>query len=161
ELSKSASDLRTELELERAAREQAVASAEELRRLNETLTEAVRSRDAVLSVVAHDLRNPLNVISLAANSLLQRLPSSAARLPVDRIVRSANRAQRMVRGLLAVSALETGQFVIETKGVEPSALLMSALESQQGVAAEASVILSSDLSPNLPHIEGDEERLLE
>ena len=134
---------------------------ERLRAENEALLDAVRSRDTVLSVVAHDLRNPLNVISLAANSLLQRLPTSAARRPVERIVRSAQRAERLVRDLLAIGALETGQFALEIKAVEPSGLILSALESQQGVAAEASVIVATDLSPDLPLVRGDDERLLE
>jgi CheY-like chemotaxis protein len=137
------------------------AELERLRRENEALTEAVSARDTILSIVAHDLRNPLNVISLAATSLLQRLPSSAARRPVERIMRSAQRAERMVRDLLAIGALETGQFALETKPVEPSGLIMSALESQQGVAAEASVIVATDLSPDLPLVLCDDERLLE
>jgi len=132
-----------------------------LRAENEALLEAVRARDMVLSIVAHDLRNPLNVISLAANSLLQRMPTSAARRPAERIVRSALRAERMVRDLLSITALETGQFALDVKAVEPSALILSALESQQGVAAEASVILATDLSPDLPPVHGDDERLLE
>jgi len=152
-------------DLEESAREVAPPRvSDELERLrseNEALLEAVRARDTVLSIVAHDLRNPLNVISLAANSLLQRLPTSAARRPAERIVRSALRAERMVRDLLAISALETGQFALEVKAVEPAALILSALESQQGVAAEASVILATDLSPDLPLVKGDEERLLE
>jgi CheY-like chemotaxis protein/nitrogen-specific signal transduction histidine kinase len=155
------SDLRSELEREREALKLAVAEAEELRRTVESLEDSVRARDTILSVVAHDLRNPLNVILLAANSLLQRQPSSSMRRPVERIVRSADRAQRMVGDLLAISALETGQFELEVKPVAVSNLIFAALESQQGVAAEASLILSADLSPDLPAIEGDEERLLE
>jgi CheY-like chemotaxis protein len=161
ELTRSSQDLRYELEREQETRKRAVAEADNLRRMVESLEEAVRARDTVLSVVAHDLRNPLNVISLAANSLLQRLPSSTMRRPVERIVRSAHRAQRMVRDLLAISALETGQFVLEVKPIETSALIFAALESQQGMAAEASIILATDLSPDLPAIQGDEERLLE
>jgi CheY-like chemotaxis protein len=134
---------------------------ERLKRENEVLTEAVSARDTILSIVAHDLRNPLNVISLAATSLLQRLPSSAARRPVERIMRSAQRAERMVRDLLAIGALETGQFSLEVKPVEPAGLILSALESQQGVAAEASVIVATDLSPDLPLVFCDDERLLE
>jgi len=146
---------------ERTALARALAEVESLRRLNASLEEAVASRDVVLSVVAHDLRNPLNVISLSANSLLQRLPSSTARRPVERILRSAHRAQRMVRDLLAISALETGQFVLDLKPIEVSDLIVAAMESQQSVAAEASVIFASDVSPDLPAVSGDEERLLE
>jgi CheY-like chemotaxis protein len=126
----------------------------------EALEEAIRSRDALLSVVAHDLRNPLNVITLSAHALLERSPI-AERRPLERILRSASRAQRMVRDLLAIGVLETGNLSLDMKRVDTSRLLLSTVESQQDVAAEASVILASDLSPSLPPVHGDEERLLE
>jgi CheY-like chemotaxis protein len=124
------------------------------------LEEAIRARDELLSVVAHDLRNPLHVITLSANALLERSPV-AERRPLDRILRSASRAQRMLRDLLAISALETGNLSFDMKRVDTSRLLLSTVESHQDVAAEASIILSSDLSPSLPAVRGDEERLLE
>lgn len=131
-----------------------------LERRVEALEEAIRSRDALLAVVAHDLRNPLNVITLSAHALLESAPIGERR-PLERILRSASRAQRMVRDLMAIGALETGNLTLDAKSVETSRLLLSTVESQQDVAAEASVILSSDLSPSLPAVSGDEERLLE
>src|SRR6185436_13605631 len=136
---------------ERGALESALArareEAEKQRRVNASLEEALRSRDAVLSVVAHALRNPLNIISIAANTLLQRSPNAAARRPIERIVRSARRADRMISDLLKISAIETGQFTVEREPVETADLVLGAIESQQGLAAEASVILGTDLSP--------------
>src|SRR5438874_2358926 len=95
----SAAELARELVSTRAELQQMAAELENHRLLNATLEEALRARDAVLSVVAHDLRNPLNIINLAANTLLQRLPDSNARRPVERIVRSARRADRMISDL--------------------------------------------------------------
>jgi len=132
-----------------------------LRERVERLEDAERARDSVLSVVAHDLRNPLGVISIAANTLLQRLPGPSARRPVERIIRSAQRADRMVRDLLAISAIETGQLSVDLKPVDTAALIFAAVESQQNMAAEASIIVGTDLSPELPPITADEERLLE
>src|SRR3954468_20610520 len=48
-------DLLLELEEAKAACQSALARVDHERRLNEELEEAVRNRDAVLSVVAHDL----------------------------------------------------------------------------------------------------------
>ncbi|HEY2408164.1 MAG TPA: hybrid sensor histidine kinase/response regulator [Polyangiaceae bacterium] len=157
----SSAELELELARQSTALEEARSEVETQRRLNASLTEALHSRDAVLSVVAHDLRNPLNIISIAANTLLQRQPDAAARRPIERIVRSAHRADRMISDLLKISAIETGQFSIEREAVETTDLVLAALESQQGLAAEASVILGADLSPELPPLRGDEERLLE
>jgi len=148
-------------DLEREAPRNAEAEVAELRRTVERLEEAVRSRDTVLSVVAHDLRNPLGVISIAANTLLQRLPGPSSRRPVERIIRSAQRADRMVRDLLAISAIETGQLSLDAKPTGTADLLFAAVESQQNVAAEASIIIGTDLSPEVPPIQADEERILE
>ena len=154
-------DLARELADEKSARQRALAEVEYQRRLKDALEEAVRARDAVLSVVAHDLRNPLNVISLAASALSQRLPEAADRRLLERITRSAQRADRMIADLLAISAIETGRFAIETDSVETTELILAALESQHSLAAAASVILAADLSPALPALEADEDRLLD
>jgi signal transduction histidine kinase/ActR/RegA family two-component response regulator len=125
------------------------------------LEHAIRSRDGILGIVAHDLRNPLNVISAAANSLHQRLPDSLTRRPVERIMRAAQRAEHLIRDLLDITAIEGGHFAIDKQRMDTTSMLLAAIESQQGLAASASVILASDLSPALPAVEADEERILE
>jgi CheY-like chemotaxis protein len=157
----SSEDILRELEEAKAAAQRALDEADRQRHLKEELEEAVRSRDAVLSVVAHDLRNPLNIISLAANNLLPALSDASARRSVERIIRSAQRADRMIRDLLAVGAIETGRFTMDKEPVETAELLLGALESQHSLAAAASVIVAADISPNLPPLEADEERLLD
>lgn len=123
------------------------------------LERAVRGRDQVLSVVVHDLKNPLNVIVIAANTLLQRFSDSSARRPIERIIRSAQRADQIIRDLLEVDAIEMGRLTLERHAIEPADVLLTAMDSQQALAAEASVIIATDLSPELPRIEADEERL--
>jgi signal transduction histidine kinase/ActR/RegA family two-component response regulator len=127
----------------------------------DALQRDVHARDDVLGVVAHDLQNPLNVISMAANMLLQRVSEQSARRPIERIVRSVQRATRLLRDLLDVSAIEEGHFAVDRRRLDPTALILSALESQQSLAADASVITATDISPALPTIDADEERLLE
>jgi signal transduction histidine kinase/CheY-like chemotaxis protein len=125
----------------------------------DALERAVRARDQVLAVVAHDLKNPLNVIAIAATTLLQRFSDSSARRPIDRIIRSAQRADRMIRDLVEIDAIEMGRLSLERHPIEPADVILAALDSQQALAAEASVIIGTDLSPELPGIDADEERL--
>lgn len=150
-----------ELSEARAACVRAEADANEQRRLKEVLEEAVRSRDMVLSVVAHDLRNPLNIISLAAGMLLPRMPDAFARRSAERILRSAQRAERMIADLLAISAIESGRVSLTARPIETAELILGALESQHGLAAAASLIVAADVSPELPPLLGDEDRLLD
>jgi signal transduction histidine kinase/CheY-like chemotaxis protein len=127
----------------------------------ERVQQEIRSREEILRVVVHDLRNPINVIALSANGLMRRLPDSSARGPVERIVHAAQRADRLIHSLLEVDAIEGGRFSISTGVVETADPVLAALESQQSLAANSSVIISTDLSPELPPIEADEERILE
>lgn len=133
--------------------------ADRLRR--EALQQSLQARDDVLGVVAHDLRNPLNVIATASNMLHQRLPNTQARRPVERILRAAQRAEHLIDDLLDVSAIESGHFSIEKRDFDTAATILAAIEAQQGLAANSSVILASDLAPGLPAIQADGERVLE
>jgi signal transduction histidine kinase/CheY-like chemotaxis protein len=125
------------------------------------LARSLRARDEVLGIVAHDLRNPLNVIAAASSSLHQRLPDLLSRRPIERIMRAAQRAEHLIRDLLDISAIESGQFSIDKRQLDTTSIILAAIDSQQGLAASSSVILASDLSPGLPWIEADEERILE
>lgn len=125
------------------------------------LTQSIRSRDDVLSIVAHDLRNPLNVITTASSMLHQRLPDMRARRSVERILRAAQRAEHLIDDLLDVSAIESGHFAVEKRQFDAAAAVLAAIEMQQGLAASSSVILASDLAPGLPPIQADGERVLE
>jgi signal transduction histidine kinase/ActR/RegA family two-component response regulator len=129
--------------------------------LFQSMERAVRMRDDVLGVVAHDLRNPLGIITMAANGLSQRLTDASAHKSIARILRSAQRANRLIQDLLDISAIEAGRFSVERRQIEMADIILAAIESQQSLASAASIILASDVSPELPAIEADEERLLE
>lgn len=145
--------------LPQLARHAGYAIAERARQ--DELVRSLRARDDVLGIVAHDLRNPLNVIAAASSSLHQRLPDSLSRRPIERIMRATQRAEHLIRDLLDISAIESGKFSIEKRQLDTANTILSATESQQGLAASSSVILASDLSPELPGVDADEERILE
>ncbi len=81
-------------------------------RLDEGIDEAVlgavrryaRQRDSVrdrfIGILAHDLRNPLNAIAIAAGRLVMTEPSDVAHKTGALILRSANRMTRMIKDVL-------------------------------------------------------------
>lgn len=79
--------------------------------------EAVDAHQEVLSVVAHDLRNPLGVILLWAQQLLADEAPSAlgqrAEQGLSTISRNALRMQRLIADLLDDSRLRTGRLSLE------------------------------------------------
>jgi two-component system, sensor histidine kinase and response regulator len=75
------------------------AQREQLRRYERALRK--RFQQDLVGVVSHDLRSPLNAISLAAETLLQRDElSESSRRPLRIIQSAAGRAGRLVRDLL-------------------------------------------------------------
>lgn len=86
-------------------------TAEELSEQRET----ARIRDRLLGVLGHDLKNPLHVISLAAEELLATDDPAAARLSL-RIKSSARRMSRMVEDLLDYARSDLGDGI----PIEPS-----------------------------------------
>jgi signal transduction histidine kinase/CheY-like chemotaxis protein len=130
-------------------------------RARERLEQAIRSRDDALGMVAHDLRNPLGIVMMGASALLQRGGSSYAQRTAERVLRAAQRAVTLVRDLVDVSLIEAGQFRVQTHPLEPARLVLAALDAQQELVGRASIILATDLAPDLPMVEADEERTLE
>src|SRR6185503_10406334 len=56
-----------------------VGIAIEIARLDDATQQAIRSRDNILAIVSHDLRNPLSAISLSSAVLLQVWPETERR----------------------------------------------------------------------------------
>jgi PAS domain S-box-containing protein len=77
------------------------------------LQRAIEQREEVVSIVSHDLRNPLGVV-LAASDLLLDLPldEKERRRQAEIIQRSGRRMQSLIEDLLDVARIEAGAFVV-------------------------------------------------
>lgn len=85
----------------------------EIRENEAALRRAVRVREEVVSVVSHDLRNPLGVVAGAADLLLDLpLDEPERRKQADIIRRSAERMGRLIEDLLDVARIEAGALVV-------------------------------------------------
>ena len=72
--------------------------------------EAAQLREQLLGIVSHDLRNPLNAITLAAATLIRRTDlDDLVRRGLSRILDSADRANRLIRDLLDFTQARMGQ----------------------------------------------------
>jgi signal transduction histidine kinase len=125
--------------------------------------QAVRAREEVLAIVSHDLRNPLNAITLAS-SLLQTSEGISAedREQIDTIAVAAKRMSRLIEDLLDVTRLEGGkQLPIEPSVVNVSSLLDEAFELFKPQAAASSVTLQCTPTKDVPPIHADRHRVLQ
>src|SRR5262249_8063940 len=128
---------------------------------SERLRAGIAAREDALAVVAHDLRNPLHAVTVGVGMLLPRITEPALRRPVERIQRSAQRMERLLQDLLDIHAIEGGRFTLSPGEGAATPLIPTALESQQSLAGQPSVIINTDVDPALPAIGADEERVLQ
>jgi signal transduction histidine kinase len=118
---------------------------------------ASRSRDEMLAMVAHDLRNPLNSISMASQLLLSdpALDAEVTRKTVHMMQRAANRMNRLIGDLLDARQIESGSFLVEMRPELPSAVVRDALDMLQPIAASKGQRLDTAIEPGLPAVEVD------
>ncbi len=96
----------------------------EIREKEEALRKAVRARDEVVSIVSHDLRNPLGVVAAAADLILEiPLSEEERRKQVDIIRRSATRMGRLISDLLDVARIEAGALRVRPQAQDPVGVL--------------------------------------
>jgi signal transduction histidine kinase len=140
-----------------------LATQDQERQLAE-VQDALRARDRVLSTVAHEVRTPIGIVLMQADSMVHRAPASDGDwLPkrVSSIHRAAERIDRLVEDLVEFTNLRAGRLQF-TIGSHPAAeLLREAVEMFQPLAQERGILVESELSPGLPSISCDRERILQ
>ncbi len=101
--------------------------------LYERALAAVTSRDVLMGIVSHDLRNPLSSIGLA----LELLPAGAPQLgpAVAIIKRSWATMVRLVDDLRDLGAIEAGHLSIAVRPEDAGELLRGAVEGARAAAA--------------------------
>ncbi|WP_257462083.1 PAS domain S-box protein [Archangium lipolyticum] len=127
--------------------------------------QATQARDDVLAVVSHDLRNPLNVISLGATYLLKHLPSGTEgnswRKQAELMRRSADRAVRLIQDLLEVARIEAGRLVVERNPEDSRRLLDEVIELHRPLAETRGLRLEREVEGALPLVLVDRSRVLQ
>ena len=122
--------------------------------------QAIQARDGLLAVVSHDLRNPLDVISLAL-SLLERTSTSEQLSPVRRAQHALTRMTRLISDLLDVARIDAGGLVVELEPVAISELLDEAYELHRPLALEKQITLLREYPRELGRAVADRHRILQ
>ena len=121
-----------------------------------------RAREEMLSVVSHDLRNPLTVISFASRALRrQELDLSGRVRNLDKLDRAVSAMTRLIGDLLDVTRIDSGQLVINPAELEPAELLGAASEAHLTIAEEKSIVVESRVETGCALVRADRERVLQ
>ena len=126
---------------------------------------AVRSRDHVVSIVSHDLRNPLNTVSLAATFLLESPAAGGewptARRQLEMIKRGSDRMNRMIQDLLDIARIEAGRLVIEMAPITVESLMDEVAVVLRPDVEKHGQRLECRVERGLPVVSADRDRLLQ
>jgi signal transduction histidine kinase len=127
--------------------------------------EALRSREDLLAIVSHDLRNPLGVV-LTSSALLLRAPlppdkQDRARRQVEAIQRAGNRMNRLIRDLLDFASVERGRLVLTRRSVNVGALVAEVLLGLRPLGEPKSQELAADSPTESLAVDGDHDRLVQ
>jgi signal transduction histidine kinase len=141
-----------------------VLTISEAERRRDEAESAVRYRDDVLSIVSHDLRNPVATIMMSASLL------GDADIPLDEaqraqqlgvIRRSAERMNRLIGDLLDVGHIERGRLAIRCRCERPEQLVREACEAFGAVLESKSQTLTCEIADGLPAVEVDRDRIVQ
>jgi signal transduction histidine kinase len=120
------------------------------------------SREQVLAVVAHDLRNPLNAVTLAAERL--RVAAREAQ-PLDRgldtIQRATSRMDALIRDLVDATHIEQGNMFVSLKAEPVAGIVQEIGDLFASTAQEQNVTLETSVPPADVLVTCDRERLMQ
>ncbi|HEY2065577.1 MAG TPA: ATP-binding protein [Gemmatimonadaceae bacterium] len=134
---------------ERAARQRAETTAQ--------------ARADVLGIVAHDLRNPLNLVSSSAALMLEieDLPAARRRGMLEITQRAVRQMNRLIGDLLDATRLQAGRLILDLGDVDACALVRDTGGTLRPAANERHVELRTEPPANECLVRGDEGRLLQ
>jgi signal transduction histidine kinase len=132
-------------------------------RLYRKAQEAIRARDRVLGIVAHDLRNPLSAISMSAELLMEPNFTSEQRLRQIQVIRrSTDRMSRLIQDLLDVARIESDQLQLHLAVESAEKLAREAIELNTSLAASRGLSLSAKCPETHPTpINADRDRVIQ
>jgi PAS domain S-box-containing protein len=130
-------------------------------RLFHEAQQATRARDDVLAVVAHDLRNPLNTVTMAVSLMLETTPPERVeeRRQVEILRRAADRMNRMIQDLLDVKRMESGRLTTDLKPELPATIINDTIDMLRPLAAGSTIGLEANIEDDLPPVLADAARI--
>lgn len=151
-----------ELEVRIKAGKRIVEFHQELFNLNKELTKLNEQKNEFLGMTAHDLRNPLTVISSISSILLtinnENLNENQI-LMIELMKKSCETMVMLINDLLDITSIQSGKVHQEIKSHKIEDLLDINKFSSKLIANQKGINLIVDIDENLPELQVDENRV--
>ena len=152
--------LQAEIAMLREANEHLVMATVNAQGLRDDAEAANRRQNEFLAMLAHELRNPLSPISMAA-AMLERVPeASPQQINLTRVIgRQVDHMARLLDDLLDAARISSGKVMLSIQPVLLSEVLEQAVETIQPRIGERQQTLRLDLPADALAVDGDKVRL--
>lgn len=122
---------------------------------------ATKTREDVLTIVSHDLKNPLATIGLIADLLKKPSSLDPEKLSdyADRITSSVSQMQNLISDLLDFAKIQSGTFEIEKLREKTVDLITKAVNSVRTLAEAKEQKLEMTIPPSISDIACDSRRI--
>ena len=121
---------------------------------------ANRAKDIFLATVSHELRTPLSAILTWSQLISQgKVDFEKAKQGALVIEQSAKAQNHLIEDLLDISRIILGKVTLEIRKVDPSIVILSAIESVHSMAEKKSIKIKTLLSSESELIHADPLRL--
>ncbi|HXY25765.1 MAG TPA: HAMP domain-containing sensor histidine kinase [Candidatus Acidoferrum sp.] len=165
-LREGAQDCLVKSQISTATLVRAIRSAIERQRLllvtEETRQQQARLKDEFLSHVSHELRSPLTAMDQFLSLLLDNIPgtlNAEQREFLQIVARNSGELRGLIDDLLDTTRAETGKLTVEPACVNTSHLVHETLQRYSAITRERQLHLENKLSPNLPTVSADPQRV--
>jgi PAS domain S-box-containing protein len=143
-----------------ALAERAAIAIENARLLQRAQT-ATAARDIVLSVVSHDLRNPLAAVSMLARRMAEYPVSDEERRSIgENILSSVEWMHRLMQDLVDVASIEAGRLAVSTEPQSVDRIVETAVQMLAPHAEGSEVRLMGEMHSH-PPVLADSSRLIQ
>lgn len=124
---------------------------------------AVHARELVLSIVSHDLKNPLSNIDLAVQILQSTSPVTEASLKraIERIQASLRSTERLISDLLDFGKIQSGSLSVRLEPSDVEAIVHTAIDTFQHRCAQKNLRIEHQVAHDVPFINCDQTRILQ
>lgn len=126
---------------------------------------AAKSREDLLAVVSHDLRNPLGVVVMKVGMLLASLThserSTKLKRDLEAVQRATSRMKRLIADLLDFASIETGKLSVTSEPQPLLPLIEQSVEAAQLLAANRGQTIEPRVPDESVWVIADRERILQ